>query len=112
MFSIIQKDDPSKVVTLDAGTHFFITHKFNAFEDDNGMIHVDVINYNSPEAYTQYTYVDQAVFGDTSPDQEVRRYSLDLRNGTVSYKRLYNMTEGDYIEFANSNPNYAGKPYR
>ncbi len=112
VFSIIPKVDPKNVISLDAGTHFFITHKFNAFEDDAGIIHVDVIHYFSPEPYTKFTFINEAVFGEDSPDQEIRRYSLDWSNGTVSYKKLYNMTEGDYIEFPNCNPNYAGKPYR
>ena len=112
VFSIIPKADPENVLTFDAGTHFFITHQFNAFEEDEDQIHVDVIHYNSAEPYTQFTFIDEAVFGDTSPNQELRRYSLNMTSGKVSYKKLYDMNEGDYVEFPNCNPNYAGKPYR
>ena len=111
-FSVIDKKDPSKVTVLEADTHFFITHKFNAFEDDEGVIHVDVLNYDSSGPYTEFTYVQEAVFGGDIEGEELRRYSLDLSKKTVTYRKLHNLTEGDYVEFSNCNPDYAGKPYR
>ena len=111
-FSVIDKNDPSKVTILEADTHFFITHKFNAFEDDKGIIHLDVLNYNSPSPYTELPYVQNAVFGGGEIEQELRRYSLDVSKNTVTHQKLHNMTDGDYVEFSNCNPDYAGKPYR
>ena len=111
-FSVIDKNDPSKVTILEADTHFFITHKFNAFEDDKGIIHLDVLNYNSPSPYTELPYVQNAVFGGGEIEQELRRYSLDVSKNTVTHQQLHNMTDGDYVEFSNCNPDYAGKPYR
>ena len=111
VFSVIPKDDPTNVMTFEADSHFFITHKFNAFEDEN-QVHVDVIFYNSAEPYTEFTFLDEAVLGQTSPDQELRRYSLDLVDGTVTYRKLHDLPEGNWVEFSNCNPNYAGKPYR
>ena len=111
-FSVIPKENPENVQTIETDTHFFITHHFNAFEDTTGVIQLDVINYDSPEPYTQFTYIHEAVFGTTSVKQELRRYSIDLNANTVSHKKLHPLPENDYIEFPNCNPNYAGKPYR
>ncbi len=62
MFQVIAKDDPSNVVTIEAPSHFFITHNFGAFEEGN-VIHLDVIAYDNAEIYTNFTFVEQALYG-------------------------------------------------
>ena len=110
-FIIVNKTDPEDFDVIEADHHFFITHLFNAFEDDDGLIHVDVLKYENADIYTKNSLVLNAIFEENDLSNEITRYSIDLENEQVNSEVLVEQEDG-YVEFSNINPDKYGQKYR
>jgi carotenoid cleavage dioxygenase-like enzyme len=63
-FHVINKTNHELVATIEADEDFFISHLFGAYEDDEDNIILHGLKYDSPEVYTKYTFVQQAIYSD------------------------------------------------
>ncbi len=68
-------------MVIEAPEALFITHGFGAYEED-GKIHVDVLSYPDAKIYSNYTFVQEAIYSNEYPNMKVARYTLDLDSMT------------------------------
>ncbi len=136
-FQVIRKDNPQEdAIVIEADNAFFITHNFGAYEDEEeeGLIHVDVLAYKDEEIYTKFAMVKDLIYGTEFPEMTVSRFTLNITdpdNPSVSgivivlwcsktpfwhmaipEYILAPMIPNSFVEFSNINPMYYGKKYR
>jgi beta,beta-carotene 9',10'-dioxygenase len=66
---------------------FFCFHHVNAFERDSGELVIDLIAYDDAEVISSL-YLDREGPRDVLPRTELRRYTIDLDGGRVSWEAL------------------------
>jgi carotenoid cleavage dioxygenase-like enzyme len=109
---VINKTDFTLVATAEADSDFFITHLFGAYEADNNTLILDALKYDSPEPYTKYTFVEEAIYGDDYATNQVYRFTIDLAAETAIGEEWIAQPPGTFLEFSNINRAYTGIKYR
>ena len=80
----LEEDD---VIVIEAHMAFFLTHGFGAYETDDGKIHFDGLFYADSKVYTNYTFVQEAIYSPEYPTGFVIRFILDLNEETALGKQ-------------------------
>lgn len=104
-FWIIDKSDGEVLRTFEAPSFFFL-HVINSFLEDDAFV-VDVVTYKDP-GIINALYLENLRSGGQIPIPTVRRYRLELQDGSVQSEQL-----GDaFVELPRINPAFNGVPYR
>lgn len=92
---------------------FFAFHHINAFEDERGIIHVDILAYKDASVIKRIkAYVGQdhsALLSGKGLNTAVKRYSINLTEG-LSERCLYRL--GNTTEFPRINESFVGRDYQ
>lgn len=86
---------------------FLFLHSINSFETDNEQIILDLIAYPQKNNPYNMFYLSKLATNHIDITTELRRYTIELKNKQISYKKISNET----IEFPYINSKYHGKQY-
>lgn len=96
----------------------FVYHHINCFDDGTDTVRVDVAAYNSPIPHTKFhlpTLRDQAARNLIDPRADLKRITINLRNGTASINSIDSPTPisslANTLDYPVINEKYRSKPY-
>ena len=94
----------------------FCTHGLGAYQDDEqGLLHFDVLSYENANSYDKWTYVENIITEDDYPKDLTRAIRYTLKMDTMQLDSITNLIDSDDIyalEFSTINTAYQGKPYK
>ena len=92
---------------IEAERDYLITHNFGAYELDDNTIIFDAITWDSEEAYTKWTFIDEMLTDGPGASNNITRFTIHLDKGTVDMELLHPQDDGTWIEFSQINWKYA-----
>lgn len=104
-FIIINRNS-GEIRTIDTDSFIFL-HSVNAYEDNN-LIHLNMVTYNTKDNPYNSFYLDKLQNGDPFPVTELRHYEINLLTTQVSFHKILD----DIIEFPCINYQYNMSKYQ
>lgn len=108
-FVIISKSGSMIYWGIEAERDYLITHNFGAYELDNNTIIFDAITWDSEEAYTKWTFIDEMLTDGPGASNNITRFTIHLDKGTVDMELLHPQPDETWIEFSQINWKYANE---
>ena len=94
----------------------FITHMLGAYQDDeNSLLHFDVLHYTDSTTYTKYSFIDEILKDEPFPVNytTVLRYTINTADWSlVERKDLITSDIERAFEFSTINTAFQGRPYK